>query len=63
MENLQDVLDLMKPGVWMASIDLCDAYYTIPVNSDHPKYLTVSWRCTLYCYNCMPNGYSQAPYI
>ena len=22
MENLQDVLDLMKPGVWMASIDL-----------------------------------------
>ena len=63
MENLQDVLDLMKPGVWMASIDLCDAYYTIPVNSDHQKYLTFSWRGTLYCYTCMPNGYSQAPYI
>ena len=60
MENLQDVLDLMKPGV---SIDLRDAYYTIPVNSDHQKYLTFSWRGTLYCYTCMPNGYSQAPYI
>ena len=37
MENLQDVLDLMKPGVWVASIDLHDAYYTIPVNSDNQK--------------------------
>ena len=63
MENLQDVLDLMKPGVWMSSIDLRDAYYTIPVNSAHQKYLTFSWRGTLYCYTCMPNGYSQAPYI
>ena len=36
MENLQDVFDLMKPGAWMASIDLRDAYYTIPVAPDHP---------------------------
>ena len=37
MENLQDVLDLMKPGVWMASIDLRDAYYTIPFEFRPPK--------------------------
>ena len=63
MENLQDVFDLIKPGVWMASIDLRDAYYTIPVARDHQQYLTFSWKGVYYCYTCLPNGYSQAPYI
>ena len=63
MESLQDVFDLMKPGVWMASIDLCDAYYTIPVAQEHHKYLTFNWRDEYYSYTCLPNGYSQAPYI
>ena len=61
MENLQDVLHLMKPGVW--SIDLKDAYYTIPVHPEHQKYLSFIWEDTLYCYTCMPNGYSKAPYL
>ena len=63
MENLQDVFDLIKPGVWMASIDLRDAYYTIPVARDHQQYLTFSWKGVYYCYTCLPNGYSQALYI
>ena len=63
MESLQDVFDLMKPGVWMASIDLCDAYYTIPVAQEHHKYLTFNWRDEYYSYTCLPNGYAQAPYI
>ena len=33
MENLQDVRDLIKPSVWMASIDLKDAYYSIPIHT------------------------------
>ena len=47
----------------MASIDLRDAYYTIPVARDHQQYLTFSWKGVYYCYTCLPNGYSQAPYI
>ena len=41
MENLQDVFDLMKPGVRMASIDLtwCLLHHS-PVAPDHQKYLT-----------------------
>ena len=42
MENLQDVFALINLGVWMASIDLHDAYYTIPVARDHQQYLTFS---------------------
>ena len=47
----------------MASLDLHDAYYTIPVARDHEHYLTFSWKGVYYCYTCLPNGYSQAPYI
>ena len=51
MENLQDVFALINPGVWMASLDLCDAYYTIPVARDHQHYLTFSWKgvALLHC--------------
>ena len=60
---LQDVFDLMNPGVRMASIDLRVAYYTIPVAPDHQKCLTFSWQDVYYSYTCLPNGYSQAPYV
>ena len=35
METLYDVLNLVKPNMWMAGIDLKDAYYSIPV---HPEW-------------------------
>ena len=63
MENLQDVFALINPGVRMASIDLRDAYYTIPVARDQQQYLAFSWKGVYYCYTCLLNGYSQAPYI
>ena len=30
MESLQNVLELIRPGVYMASIDLKDAFYSVP---------------------------------
>ena len=27
MEGLSDVLNMVRPGIWMASVDLRDAYY------------------------------------
>ena len=63
MESLGDVLNIIKPGVWMASVDLQDAYYTIPVHPDHQKYLTFSWQHKYYKFTCLPNGYAQAPMI
>ena len=62
MESLGDVLNI-KPGVWMASVDLQDAYYTIPVYPDHQKYLIFSWQHKYYKFTCLPNGYAQAPMI
>ena len=39
METLQSVLEFVTPGCFMASLDLKDAYYSIPTNPDHTKYL------------------------
>ena len=63
MESLGDVLNIINPGVWMASVDLQDAYCTIPVHPDHQKYLTFSWQHKYYKFTCLPNGYAQPPMI
>ena len=45
----------------MASIDLKDAYYSVPVAKQHSAYLRFIWREQLYQFTCMPNGLSCAP--
>ena len=34
MDTLETVTRMMKPGCFMASVDLKDAYYTVPIHSD-----------------------------
>ena len=58
-----DVLNMVNPGVWMGSIDLNNAYYTIPVLERHQQFLTFAWDKAYYRFTCLPNGYAQAPYI
>ena len=38
MESLTCAIQLMKKNCYMASIDLTDAYYTVPVAVEHRKY-------------------------
>ena len=54
---------MMKPGCFMASVDLENAYYTMPIHSVHQKYLKFMFNGTLYQYTCLPNGLSSAPRI
>ena len=63
MESLNSVLDLMTPGCFMASIDIKDAYYSVPIAKEHHKFLRFIWRDNLYQYVCLPNGLSSAPRI
>ena len=63
MESLNSVLDLMTPGCFMASIDIKDAYYSVPIAKEHQKFLRFIWRDHLYQYVCLPNGLSSAPRI
>ena len=61
MDTLQSILKLVTPGCYMATIDLKDAYYSVPVAQERRKYLRFIWRSKLYQYTCFPNGLSPAP--
>ena len=41
MDNVWSAISirLMKPGCYMASVDLKDAYYSVPICKDHQKFL------------------------
>lgn len=39
MEHLDFVCELTQPGDWFASIDLSDAYFSVPIHKSHWKYL------------------------
>ena len=53
MESLQNVLYLIRQGVYMASIDLKDAFYSAPVHKNHQDYLTFFVEYLNFV--CMPN--------
>ena len=59
MESLQNVLHMVKSGVWMASVDLKDAYYSVPIHEEYQKYLKFLWEYPLK-FIAMPNGYGPA---
>ena len=61
MESLTCAIQLMKKNCYMASIDLKDACYTVPVELEHRKYLRFFWRNRLFQYTCLPNGLASAP--
>ena len=39
MDTLWSAVRLMTPNYFMASIDLKDAYYVVPIAEEHRKYL------------------------
>ena len=58
MDLLQNMLHLIKPGVFMASIDLSDAFYLVPVNENISNTSIFSWG--IFEIYMLPNGYGLA---
>ncbi len=44
MDTFQTALTLIRPGCFMASVDLKDAYYSIPVAVEYRKLLMFEWK-------------------
>ena len=63
MENVKLVKDIMQGNDLLTSLDLKDAYFSIPMCSDHHNYLTFSWENVYYAFTCLPFGLSSAPRI
>ena len=61
MESLKSAVQMMKPGCYVASVDLKDAYYSVHVDIKYQKFLKFYWRGNLYQYTCLPNGLACAP--
>lgn len=48
MDTLQSVISLKTPNCFMASVDLKDVYYSVPIAVAHQKYLKFEWGGKLY---------------
>ena len=60
MESIYNVFDLITPGAYMASVDLKDAFFSIPIFNNHQQYLKFCFNNITYKFTCMPNGYGPA---
>lgn len=63
MEGIHTVKDLLRRGDYMVRIDLKDAYFAIPICSQHRKYLRFRWRGQAYEFTCLPFGLAAAPRV
>ena len=61
MDTIYSVLDLITPNCYMGSIDLKDAYYSVPIDDAYQKYFKFVFNNTLYKFLCLPNGYCHGP--
>ena len=44
MDSLKSIVALMAPGCYMASVDLKDAYYAVPLAERSQKFMKFRWR-------------------
>ena len=63
METLQSVIIAIQPGEWLASIDLKDAYFHIPIHPSHYKFLRFSIDGKCYQYKVLPFGLTTSPRV
>ena len=63
MEGIHMLKDLLKPGNWMTKVDLKDAYFMIPVTTDHRTLLQFKWLGETYQFNCLPFWLSSTPWV
>ncbi|KAI8431183.1 hypothetical protein MSG28_001221 [Choristoneura fumiferana] len=62
MEDIRTATQLISKDSYMATIDLKDAYFLVPVHANHRKYLRFRFD-KLYQFTCLPFGLCSAPYV
>ena len=64
MDTINTALGMLRKNCYMAaSVDLTDAYYSVPVATVDQKYLMFQFEGIRYKYVCLQNGLSLAPTI
>ena len=60
METVKDVILMMRPNCLLSSIDFKHAFYSLPVNPKHRKFLRFVWNGKHMQFTCMPQGLGPA---
>ena len=63
METPQSVLRSIRPGDWMVSLDLQDAYLQVPVHHDSRRYLRFVVEGRTYQFRVLCFGLTTAPQV
>ena len=63
METLQSVLLSVRPGDWVVSLDLKDAYLQVPLHPDSRKFLRFMVGGKVYQFKVLCFGLSTAPQV
>ena len=60
MERIKQVIHMTTPNCYLASLDIKDAFYTVPIYEQHKKYLKFLNTGIAYQFEVMPNRYLDA---
>ena len=63
METLQTVVNLMTQNCFFWSVDISDAYYSIPINPIDRKYFRFMHNGKKYQFTCLVMGLTTAPRV
>jgi hypothetical protein len=63
METQENIRELIAPNDVMASIDLSEAFFSIPVHESSKKFLCFQFNNLRYVFNVLPFGLTSSPRI
>ena len=61
MSTMRDVKAAISPGCFMASLDLTDCFWGLPVAERDQRFLAFHWKGKNYTFNCLPFGLKLSP--
>ena len=60
METTEHIRSLLQEGKWLASLDLHDVYFHVPIHNKHRKYLRFVSAGKFYQFTVLPTGLSSS---
>ena len=63
MSGLRSVLNQIKPGDFLYTMDLTDAYFSVPIHKNYRKYFRFLWKKQIFEFLVMVFGLTTAPWV
>lgn len=63
MEDNRAAIKLLQKDFFMATLDLKEAYFLIPIYASHKKYLRFEFDSQFFEFQCIPFGLCTAPFV